>query len=835
MFTLSVAKWATIQIKTILRVYSEQTWCRRLYNRKVFVSNKFNLFFLFIISFLTVVLFWPVFLQSKIPFNGNLLASFYNPWAQEKFPGWEQGIPNKPTGKDDLLIFYPQRTFTTSVLKSGQIPFWNPYAFSGNYHLGLSETAVFYPLNLLFLTFPQIDVWIFLIIIEPIIAGMGMYLFLKRIVKYERSAILGALAFAFSGIVIVRSIEGLSVGHSLIWIPYVFWAVESFSKTKKIRFLWISLLSLFFSLLAGWFQFTFYIFVFALIYSLARLYWKKDRTKFDFLILTPFLILPLITLFHTIPTFQALLEASRSALEANIFSYQHLVPVTHILTLIIPDFWGNPAVYNFIGKSEYKESIMFIGVVPLLFSLISVFKKKKKEELFFIGGVLFSLVLAIDNPFSKLIIKLPLPVLSSFLPDRIFLITTLSLCVLAAYGFDFLIRGKKEIVLKAIKKSFSFLWIIIFVLFFFILFNVLKDPGVLSRVDPTGINRNIEAIQFRNSIVPIFFLFIITFLFLIFRNRFSKNIFFFAIIAALFLQSFLFAHKYIPFSYPQFVFTNHPVFSYLEKRQELDRFVSIGNGHVVPNVPLQFRLNSPEGVGSMYIRRYGEFVSYMKSGEIKIPDKVAFDLEIYPQDAIYPKNERLHRFYELTSVKYIVSDNKSMVESSVVSDMNVFPLIWKNDKWLVYQYKKSMPRFFVTSSFKVIKNDKEILNSLFGKDFVPNRIILEEYPGFNSTDSSGSAKIIDYSPNKISAKVNTGNDSLFYLSDNYSKMFKVFIDGKEGKILRANYTFRAVPVPKGEHLVEMKYDDRSFVLGIKIAIITLSALGILTFVLRKYI
>lgn len=178
-------------------------------------KNKSLLLFLLTISFLTSVLFWQVFVQNKIPFNANLLASFYNPWAQEKFIGWEHGIPNKPIAKDDLWIFYPQRTFTTSVLKKLGIPFWNPYSFSGNYHLGLSETAVFYPLNFLFLIFSQIDVWIFLIIIEPIIAGIGMYLFLKKIVSNEKSAIFGALAFAFSGIVIVRAVEGLSVGHTL--------------------------------------------------------------------------------------------------------------------------------------------------------------------------------------------------------------------------------------------------------------------------------------------------------------------------------------------------------------------------------------------------------------------------------------------------------------------------------------------------------------------------------------------------------------------------------------------------------------------------------------------
>lgn len=34
----------------------------------------------------------------------------------------------------------------------------------------------------------------------------------------------------------------------------------------------------------------------------------------------------------------------------------------------------------------------------------------------------------------------------------------------------------------------------------------------------------------------------------------------------------------------------------------------------------------------MYIRRYGEFIRYMKFADYDIPDKIAFDLEIYPKE-----------------------------------------------------------------------------------------------------------------------------------------------------------------------------------------------------------
>lgn len=785
-------------------------------------NNKGILFFLFTISLLTSVLFWQVFLRNKIPFNANLLASFYNPWAQEKFLGWQQGIPNKPTAKDDLWIFYPQRTFTTNVLTKWEIPFWNPYSFSGNYHLGLSETAVFYPLNVLFLFFSQIDVWTFLIIIEPIISGLGMYLFLKRIVLNQKSAFVGALAFAFSGIVIVRAVEGLSVGHTLIWMPYVFWGIESFFQTKKIRFLWLTLSSLFFSLLAGWFQFTFYIFILTLIYALFKLYFcSKNQKKTKYLILVPFLILPLITLFHTLPAMQALLESPRSALEGRLFSHLHLMPFTHIFTLISPDFWGNPAVYNYFGKSDYKDSMVFIGVVPLILSTIAIFKRKRKEELFFIGAILISFVLAINNPLSKLVISSPLPVLSSFLPNRIFLITTFSFAVLAAYGLDYLLNEKKAAAFLILKKTSIFLLLIIVGIIFFVALPILKDPTLLSKVDKAGINLSPDAIRFKNSIIPLCLLLATAAVFFILRNKYSKNTFFLVIIAILFLQAYLFGQKYIPFSNRQFVYPASPVFTYLKKHQNFDRFMSVGFGHIVPSIPLEFSLYSPEGIGSMYIRRYGEFIRYMKHGDYGIPDKIAFDLEIYPKQVFYPKDNRLYRFFELTSVKYIVVDKKSMKESKIITEKNYFNLIWESDIWQIYQYKKSMPRFFTTSNFEIISDRKKILSALFGDSFNPYKIILEDNPGFEPNDYRGDVKVINYSPNKISMEVLAKTSTLIYFSDNYSKAFKVFIDGKEGKIMRANYTFRAIPVEKGKHNVVVIYDSKNVFIGFLIAVITL--------------
>jgi len=64
----------------------------------------------------------------------------------------------------------------------------------------------------------------------------------------------------------------------------------------------------------------------------------------------------------------------------------------------------------------------------------------------------------------------------------------------------------------------------------------------------------------------------------------------------------------------------------------------------------------------------------------------------------------------------------------------------------------------------------------------------------------------------------------------YYTGWKVFVDGQEKKILKANFVFRAVPLSAGKHKVEFIYDPWTFKIGLYITlatIISLITLGIL--------
>jgi uncharacterized membrane protein YfhO len=74
-------------------------------------------------------------------------------------------------------------------------------------------------------------------------------------------------------------------------------------------------------------------------------------------------------------------------------------------------------------------------------------------------------------------------------------------------------------------------------------------------------------------------------------------------------------------------------------------------------------------------------------------------------------------------------------------------------------------------------------------------------------------EFISESNNRLDLQVKVPEDRLLVLSDTYYPGWKAFVDGKKTKIYRADYTFRAILLNAGTHLVEFVYDPMSFKLG----------------------
>jgi uncharacterized membrane protein YfhO len=58
---------------------------------------------------------------------------------------------------------------------------------------------------------------------------------------------------------------------------------------------------------------------------------------------------------------------------------------------------------------------------------------------------------------------------------------------------------------------------------------------------------------------------------------------------------------------------------------------------------------------------------------------------------------------------------------------------------------------------------------------------------------------------------------LLVVSEIYESGWRAYVDGAEVEILPTDHALRGIPIPSGEHMVEMHYDPRSLRLGLWIS------------------
>ena len=116
------------------------------------------------------------------------------------------------------------------------------------------------------------------------------------------------------------------------------------------------------------------------------------------------------------------------------------------------------------------------------------------------------------------------------------------------------------------------------------------------------------------------------------------------------------------------------------------------------------------------------------------------------------------------------------------------------------------------NKFIVIKDKKDILSKIYDKITNLNELlVLEEKPDLDiDLSSKNTVKLLSYLPNKIQLETSSTGNSLLFISDNYYPEWRVKIDGATSKLLIADYSFRAVAVPKGEHKIEFEYYPEKF-------------------------
>ena len=142
---------------------------------------------------------------------------------------------------DNLQQNYPLHVLVGSMLRHGQLPFWNQYIFSGTPLMADFNAGAFYPLTGLFVILPDRAAWIATEIILFSAIAIGMYVFLRALKLSTVACILAAATFAFAGPVLSQ-VNHVDMTEGFVAIPWMLLAVLHIVRDGRWR--WTILLGI---------------------------------------------------------------------------------------------------------------------------------------------------------------------------------------------------------------------------------------------------------------------------------------------------------------------------------------------------------------------------------------------------------------------------------------------------------------------------------------------------------------------------------------------------------------------------------------------------------------
>jgi hypothetical protein len=728
------------------------------------------------------------------------------------------GYPNKGQDFDVLRLLYPEKEFSIRMFKDFEFPLWNPYNFSGTPHIASLQSGSFYPLNIIFFIFPYLTAWAIFILLQPILTGIFSFLFAREIKLSRSSSIFSALIFSFSSYSIVWMEYG-NIGHSIVWMPLVLWgALKNLEKPTILKSAIISL-SLTFAILAGYAQTSFYVFVFLLGFVVFHIFFINRENKIKKLLIFGliFIVPVLLSAVQLFPTIELFFRSARAPYPHSSF-LKLLIPPFHIVNMFVPDFFGNPVTRNYWLTGTYIERVTYIGVIPLIFIFYSFFKKQAAIFCFFVISAIAILLLTFDTSVAHLVYFFQIPFVSTAVPTRIMFLFCFSASIIAGFGLEAFIRNQnKKIFLKVtcvLGSIYLLLLLFVFIAPVFIHFPWVQSLQISKRnlILPTGI--------LLTGMVLLFIIF--------YASKYKKIIIIFLIILSM-VDLFYFFHKITPFVLKETVYPNTEVLTEFKKIQGIDRSWGYGSGYIDTNLQTHEKIFSTDGYNALHVKRYGELISSSKDGIIPafVPGADSLLASGYGGSDLR-ENKYRQRLLNLMGVKYIFNKVAPQVSAakadSQIFDSSIYKLVWQKAPWQIYENKEALPRVFLASGFVVEKDKNKIIQKIFDKSFdLRNKIILEEYivPEMNfSGDPGATVEIKKYSSSEIILITKSSTNMLLFLSDNFYPGWKVSVDGEFGKIYRADYSFRAVPILRGTHEVRFSYSPGSFVLGIWVSVVS---------------
>jgi len=674
-------------------------------------------------------------------------------------------------GGDIQGAYYFWKGFLQNSILSGNIPFWNPYNFSGTPFLAHPNINFFYPPNWLFVVLPLNASFSWYFAFHLFVAGVSMY-WLCRKYTGRFGAFLAGFVYAFGGFFVARVYSGhLEYVDAASWIPLVFGLTrDAFLKTsvKPILKAGIGFGILF---LCGNELFMLFSLEMLALYGIFRIFRSVKKRNLSIIWKIPIaglaaiIIGASISAIELIPRYEFLSQSLRSEGVPYSVAGTGSLPIEGLKLFINPYVWG----------SAFQDSYTYSGPWPNLF-----------EYLHYIGILppLLILGFAIYLILRKIFHRSDTKIHSDF---WFFLLIAIPVFILISLGASIApniheLLWKYTPLYKGIRFPARHL--------FLVAFSASLLTGLVI-----------------NTIRPVFLKLLI--------------------VIVVVINLLIFDMRFITLTPVPTTLENQKLITMLSKDKNYNRILP--DYSVVSEVrkDMDFgssaihQIFSTSDYNSMILFRYYDFIDLAnKATESSIP---YYNVEIPP---LSPSSA----YINFLNISYLLSDknNDSVLNGNIIK----YKLISDEMRYRLYKNVSVLPRYFFVYDAYQFNQTKELRDALRGNTYDLTKIVLFSKEDDDAAvptikcdnKDTGKVNIIDYGINRITLNVSNDCDGFLIGSDVYYPGWKSNIDGKISPVYQANYAFRSLFVPKGTHRVEIYYDPFVWYIGGLISVITICSI-----------
>lgn len=744
--------------------------------------------------------------------------------------------------------FWAFATFEVRELSSGRIPLWNPYTYAGAPFWADIQSAVLYPGSLLTLLLS--GAWgfsLFALEVEAILhfwlAGIFTYLFVRRLTRHRGAALFAAITFTFSGYLTGYPGQQLAVLETDIWLPLLLYLADRalLDRSGERPYLRPSPSAMLtaglvwgVTLLAGHPQsamFVFYTFILYVMFLL--LTWRRHPgsqsaqqptrepptphsplpTPYS-LLLTPLLTICIGVGLSAIAWLPSLEYMRLSVRAAGVYdSMATGFPLYDPIQMLLP---GSVSFY----------SPLYVGVLPLLLAVWAALVLRQRETTYWGGLATGALLLSFGGetflytPFYLLV-----PGFSVFRDqERAAFIVSFALAVLAGYGFKYQTSNQQT---PNSKLQTVVGWLLVgavglVLLFFYGLnnagwqddspFNFLLGRSVWLAILLALIWGVMKIGEWRSET----------------RDLGSGT-------SGKRLKTGERVQRTTPYSLLAISYLLLVTFDLFSVNWKTNINPSLPEAQTA--VPALVQAIQQDASPGEVFRVYNEYRIYENYGVPYAMEDAwgASPLRLDRYDAMY-RSLRMERVWELLNVKYVITWRNELYAPSEI----IYQETTGDDVTYVHRLNHISPRAWFVYQVEEV-DDGAALARLDAFSFDPTQVALVppdmsvfavgRVPG----DETGQIEIDHRAPGTILLHVNTPADGLLVLSEVYYPGWQAIVDSQRVPIVRTDYTLRGVPIPAGNHRVQIFYRPATIAWGAVISGATLTAVAMtgLWFWLRR--